>query len=163
MGSKIDPSGRANGTGLKVPPVFLLLLVLFIPLSQGCIFLGAIPLAAVGIGVGLGLDTDEEEEFEPAPTSPRISGVWPNQGPEAGGTAVQVFGIRFQSGATVTIGGNPALNVAFVSDTELTCDTPSGVSGPADVEVTNPDTQSDVLSGGFTYIPPPSITSFTPS
>jgi len=116
----------------------LILLVLILPLAQGCIFVGAIPIAAVAVGVGVGMDSGEEDELEPAPTSPVVTGIWPATGPDAGGTSIQIFGLRFQSGATVTIGGVAATNVTFVSASELTCDTPAGTAGASDVAVTNP-------------------------
>jgi N-acetylneuraminic acid mutarotase len=129
----------------------LALALLLFTASQGCIFFGALPIAAVAVGVGVGMDQDEEDEWEPAPTGPAVTGVWPTSGPPAGGTSIQVFGLRFQSGATVTIGGNPATNVNFVSDTEITCDTPAGTAGSADVTVTNPNSQVGMLAAGFTY------------
>ncbi|MHC4601611.1 MAG: IPT/TIG domain-containing protein, partial [Planctomycetota bacterium] len=98
--------------------------------------------------------------FVPPPT---VSSINPVSGPTAGGTSVTITGTDFVSGATVTIGGNPATNVAFVNATTITCDTPAGTAGTADVTVTNPDTQADTLAGAFTYVPPPSLTSINPT
>ncbi|MHC4780537.1 MAG: IPT/TIG domain-containing protein, partial [Planctomycetota bacterium] len=112
--------------------------LLFLALSvlPGC----AIGLLPVGAAVGIGMamqDTEEETVIEPEPTNPEIAAVVPSSGPLAGSTSIQVFGQRFVSGATVTIGGTAATNVTFVSATEVTCDTPAGATGPADVVVTN--------------------------
>ncbi|MHC4601361.1 MAG: IPT/TIG domain-containing protein, partial [Planctomycetota bacterium] len=95
--------------------------------------------------------------------APAVTGINPTSGPTAGGTSVTITGTDFQSGATVTIGGTSATNVAFVNVTTITCDTPSGSAGAADVVVTNPDTQNDTLAGGFTYIPPPTVSSINPT
>lgn len=85
---------------------------------------------------------------DPAPT---ITSINPSSGTTAGGTSVTVHGTGFLSGAVLTIGGQTCTNVAVVSSTELTCTTPAGSAGPADVTVTNPDTQSATLTGGYTY------------
>ena len=81
-----------------------------------------------------------------------------------GGAAVKIIGANFQNGASVTIGGNAASNVTFVSPTELSVEVPAGAAGSADVVVTNPDGKSDTLAGGFTYIepPPPTLTRVEP-
>ncbi|WP_376691262.1 IPT/TIG domain-containing protein [Wenzhouxiangella sp. EGI_FJ10409] len=95
---------------------------------------------------------------------PTVDSIAPSSGPEAGGTAVTITGSDFQSGATVDIGGSACTGVTFIDATELDCTTPAG-TGTADVVVTNPDTQSDTLAGGFEYVavPPPSIASITPA
>jgi hypothetical protein len=91
---------------------------------------------------------------------PVVTGLSPTSGPETGGTAITITGENFQPGATVTIGGNPCANVVVVNATTITCETPPGTPGPVDVTVTNPDSQSDTLAAGFTYLagtplPPP--------
>lgn len=84
---------------------------------------------------------------------PTIVSVIPNTGSELGGTSVTIAGTDFQSGATVTFGGDAATSVVFVDSTEITCDTPAHAPGVVDVVVTNPDTGADTLVGGFTYLP----------
>ncbi|MHC5082006.1 MAG: IPT/TIG domain-containing protein, partial [Planctomycetota bacterium] len=129
--------------------------------AGGCGIIGVVPLAAA-ISIGLAMQEDEEEQ-EPAPTSPEVAGISPSTGVASGGTAVQIFGNRFQSGATVAIGGLAATNVVVVDGTEITCDTPPGNPGPADVLVTNPDGQSGALPGGFSYyLPPPDLVLISP-
>ena len=57
----------------------------------------------------------------------------------------------------MTIGGTVATGVTFVDSTSITCNTPAGTAGAQDVVVTNPDTQTSTLTGGFTYeeiVPP---------
>ena len=99
--------------------------------------------------------------IEPSPTLTRVN---PNNDVVAGGATVQIIGKDFQDGASVTIGGNAASNVIFVSPTEVTVVVPAGVAGSADVVVTNPDGKSDTLTGGFTYIEPsPTLTRVNPN
>jgi hypothetical protein len=48
----------------------------------------------------------------------------PASGPIAGGTSVQISGTDFDAGTTVTFGGIPGSNFAFVSSNQITVDTP---------------------------------------
>jgi len=81
-----------------------------------------------------------------------VTGIAPSSGSTAGGTAVTITGTGFEAGATVTIGGASATSVVVVSETSITCVTPSGTAGAKDVVVTNPDGGfSGTLAGGFTY------------
>lgn len=98
----------------------------------------------------IALELAESGAVEPDPP-PEITSVDPNSGSESGGTSITITGTGFQSGATVTIGGNAATSVTVVNATTITCTTPAGSPGAANVVVTNPDSQSDTLVGGFTY------------
>lgn len=92
-------------------------------------------------------------DYLPSP-APVVTGVTPPSGPSAGGTAVTISGSNFQSGAAVAFGSNPASNVAVVDAATITATTPAGPLGPADVTVTNPDTQTGTLTGAFTFMAP---------
>ena len=95
-----------------------------------------------------------------------LSSVSPTSGPTSGGTVVTLSGTNFQSGATVLFGSDPATVVTFNSATSLSATTPNENAGAVDVTVTNPDGQSAVLSGGFTYngfLPAPTLSSVTPT
>lgn len=83
--------------------------------------------------------------------TPQLTAVSPADGPLAGGTPVVLTGSGFVVGATVTIGGQPARNVAVSSPTTITAVTPPGVSGAAVVLVTNPGGLITGLATGFTY------------
>lgn len=83
-------------------------------------------------------------------------------GPSTGGTSVTITGKLFQPGATVRFGGTAA-SVTYKSSTELQVVTPAHTSGIVDVEVRNPDNQSDALEGGFTYSDVLRVTSVTPA
>ncbi len=97
-------------------------------------------------------EPDPDPEPEPEP-SLSITGVDPDRGPEAGGTAVTVIGTGFQEAAIVEFGAASCLDVIVVDDTAIDCITPAGPPGPVDVRVMNPDKGSAVLPDGFTYLP----------
>jgi sugar lactone lactonase YvrE/PKD repeat protein len=94
--------------------------------------------------------------------APAITSLSPTTGSTLGGTSVAVNGSNFVSGATVTF-DTTAVTASFVSSTQLTCTTPSHAAGAVNVTVTNPDTQTSTLSGGFTYISPPTISNISPT
>ncbi len=71
---------------------------------------------------------------------------------------------QYNSGlSNISVGGNNATNINFLNSTTLTATTPAHTAGATDVIVTNYDGKSATLSGAFTYIAPPSITSITPN
>ncbi len=94
---------------------------------------------------------------------PTITAVDPPSGDDAGGTVLTIKGSGFtESGASVTVGGNPATNVSAVSGTRITATTPAGTAGTVPVIVTN-QWGSAVLQNGFTYVQtPPVVTGITP-
>jgi large repetitive protein len=96
----------------------------------------------------------------PAPT---ITSVTPASGYSTGGTAIAVNGTNFYPGATLTIGGLAVTGLVRVNATRLTAVTPAGPAGPADVVVTNTDAQSVTRTGGFTWVPSPSVTAISPN
>jgi len=81
----------------------------------------------------------------------RCNIITPMSGPTTGGTAVTIHGSNFVSGATVTFDGIDATSVVVVNSSTITAVTPANAVGPADVKVTNPDTQNDTAIGAFTY------------
>lgn len=99
--------------------------------------------------------------YIPAPT---ISSVIPAFGPITGGNSVTLIGTGFLAGAGVTIGGVACTSVIVISPTMLSCTNPANaVAGPYSVVITNTDTQSATKASGFTYIPPPVVTSVSPT
>lgn len=86
----------------------------------------------------------------PAPT---LSSCSPATGSTAGSTAVTLTGTGFLAGATVTFDGESATSVVVVNSTSITCTTPAGTVGTADIVVTNTDAQTsgDDGDGMFTY------------
>ena len=71
---------------------------------------------------------------------PVITEVMPNQGTIAGNALVRIKGEDFVEETTVRFQDQLASNIIFISDTELTCRTPShGAESLVDVTVTNPN------------------------
>lgn len=99
--------------------------------------------------------------YVPAPT---ISAVIPALGPITGGISVTLTGTGFLAGAGVKIGGVTCTSVIVMSSTMLSCINPANaIAGPYSVVITNTDTQSATKANGFTYIPPPIVTSVSPT
>ena len=94
--------------------------------------------------------------------SPAVSGVSPNSGTTAGGTAVTITGTNFAAGATVTFGAAAATNVVVVNSTTITATTPAGSAGAVAVTVTASG-QCGSLTSGFTYTGPPTVASLSPN
>lgn len=97
---------------------------------------------------------------EPVPT-----GVNPTQGPETGGTTVQITGEKFdtKNGATVTFGGKNAQSVTVASETQITAVTPGGTAKQSVSIVVTNNGKPEVpvtLSQQFTYTDatPPTVT-----
>jgi hypothetical protein len=92
---------------------------------------------------------------------PTITSIVPSSGPTAGGTSVTIKGTGFGTTAatnTVTIGGAVA-SVTAASAISLTVTTPARSAGADSVVVTNnTDGLSVTDAGGYTYIPPPTVT-----
>jgi hypothetical protein len=95
--------------------------------------------------------------------APGVSSVAPTGGSVAGGTAITITGTNFVTGATVTLGGTAATNVAVASATRITATAPAHSAGAVTVTVTNPDTQFGSLANGFTYAPAPGVSSVGPT
>lgn len=104
----------------------------------------------------------------PAP-APEVTSVSPNNGLMAGGETVYVNGKNFQIGLKVYFGSNEATVLSYLSNTQVKVKAPqSTVEGPVDISVVNPDGQSGVLTGGYTYKaaeikPAPTITNINPN
>jgi IPT/TIG domain len=95
-------------------------------------------------------------------STPTVSAVSPNNGTTAGGTPVTITGTNFAMGATVNFGSNAATSVVVGSATSITCSTPSGSAGAANVSVTVSG-NTGTLTSGFTYTAPSGITITSPT
>jgi hypothetical protein len=82
---------------------------------------------------------------------PTVTSITPTAGIATGNTAVTINGANFVAGSTVKIGGLDATSVSFVSTTQLTAQTPTGLTAGTtnDVVVTTPSLLSGTLSQGF--------------
>jgi IPT/TIG domain len=91
-----------------------------------------------------------------------VTGVSPNSGPAAGGTAVTISGTNFQAGAKVTFGGTLA-TITGVNPTSISAMTPAHVAGTVSVTVTNSDGTGATRSSGYTYVAPTFVLSASPT
>ena len=83
-------------------------------------------------------------------TIPTITAIDPTSGPAAGGTAVQISGALFQTGATVTFSGNSATGVDVVGPMQINATTPALPPGSLnDLAVFNPDTTAGFLQSAW--------------
>jgi hypothetical protein len=98
---------------------------------------------------------------------PVISSISPTQGPLAGGTPVTITGSGFTGATEVRFGSNPPVTSgSFIVNgpgTQITLSSPAGsAAGPVRVSVVTAAGESaDVALDEFTYVGPPTITSFT--
>lgn len=104
---------------------------------------------------------EREDAYEYIPP-PEVLSIEPERGPDLGGTPVTVRGRFFRPGARLDFDGLEALDVVFVSSTELTARTPPHPVGFSDVRVTNTDLQSGTLPNGFFFFGPPEIDAVVP-
>ena len=75
------------------------------------------------------------------------------------GTTVTITGVNFSGATAISFGGTAATTFTVVSPTTITAVVGTGMSGS--ISITTPGGIATL--GGFTYIPPPTISSFTPS
>lgn len=96
------------------------------------------------------------------PNSLAVLGVDPPYGAMTGGTFIKVQGTGFVPQMKVKVGGGECLSVEVASKTELTCTTPPGNVGTAEVKLSNPKGQDSSKKNGFDYLPPPTFSSVYP-
>ena len=80
----------------------------------------------------------------------------PDQGSSAGGTLVHLFGSNIPDDARVFFGGSEASHVVAETSNQLSCRTPPGKIGPADV-VLEANGKDHVLHGAYTYFDPTAL------
>jgi len=92
-------------------------------------------------------------------TPPPVFGtILPAFGPVGGGNLVTLSGSGFQAGVAVDFGGVWSPSVDWISETEVMAVAPPfPTASLVDVTVANPDGQSGLLAGSYTYGLPPSI------
>jgi hypothetical protein len=107
---------------------------------------------------------DEGFEYVLPEEAPEIHALDPTWGRTTGNTPVTITGAKFQAGAAVFFGGQPAREVKFETPGKLAVLSPPGKAGPVDVIVVNPDGGATVLPEGFLYkdVTGPTITGVDP-
>lgn len=91
-----------------------------------------------------------------------LTAVSPNVGPTTGNASVVLTGTGFATGASVTIGGNPATGCTLQSSTSIACTTPAGSLGTVSVVVTQ-STNSVTLTNAYTYKAAPTLIAISPN
>jgi hypothetical protein len=93
---------------------------------------------------------------------PVLTSLSPSSGPEAGGTVVTLDGLNLTglAATAVDFGSRAATNVHCPSATTCTATSPAG-TGTVNVTVVNDRGTSNPLL--FTYVPPPTLTSLSPT
>src|SRR5207247_1731469 len=108
------------------------------------------------------------------PTVPRITGMKPNQGPTIGAPTgpsqnftndpITLWGCGFSGATAVLFGSTASPSFTVQSDTVSFATPPTPASGTGDVTVVTPRGTSSIGSlDRYSYLPPPAITSITPS
>lgn len=95
-----------------------------------------------------------------------INSLIPNRGPSDGGTPLRIIGSGFREGVTVAIGRLGCANVVIDSPNLIRCNAPPGGAGTADVTVvwqSPSDREEAVLTEGYTFFEPVSITAVRPN
>ena len=96
-------------------------------------------------------------------TKPVIDSIQPSTGQTAGGTSVQIFGLRLSGATSVTFGGTAA-SIKSDSSREVDVVSPQHASGAVDITVTTPAGTSAITGNDvFTYSDQPTVQSLTPS
>jgi len=95
--------------------------------------------------------------------APTITSVTPAIGSISGGETVTITGTGFYQISSITLDGVTCTSPVTASSTVATCTSGVGVAGTGDVVLTNVDTQAVTETNGYTYVNPPSITSFSPT
>jgi hypothetical protein len=94
---------------------------------------------------------------------PTLTGVSPDAGPTAGGQTVTLSGSGFQLGVQIYIDGAKCTDVNLTSGASLTCKTPAGATGPANIAISNPDGGNALANDAYTYLAPPVLTKAVPN
>gem|GEM_PF-1342349 len=97
---------------------------------------------------------------------PIIGSISPTTGPDRGGTKLTIKGGNFQPTISVLVGPARATEVAVSSDlTQITCRTPAGTAGAADVVVGSTSNGTVTASEAFLYNtnPAPTFSTLAPS
>jgi len=125
--------------------------------KRGCCTVLASLLTTLGVSSGCGGDMRAPSAPSIAPVNPpTIMTVSPISGSTAGGTTITITGSGFQTGLTVTLGGERQA-VDVPNSTSILMTTTAHDPGPVAIVVANPNGQTATLSGGYSYASPQSF------
>ena len=98
--------------------------------------------------------------YDPLPT---VTALSVKEGPLAGGTKLTITGTGFTATSKVSFGGTPAKVATYVSETELSAESPAG-TGTVNVTVeTAGGTSTTSAADDFSYVATPTVTKLTPA
>ncbi|TNF38445.1 MAG: hypothetical protein EP329_00365 [Deltaproteobacteria bacterium] len=110
---------------------------------------------------------DGQDDYTPVAFTfteiPTLTDITPDAGPTAGGQTVTLTGTGFQLGVKIYLDSAPCTDVNVSSSTSLTCKTPAGSTGTADVVIINPDGGNVTIDEIYTYLAPPVLTKAVPN
>ncbi|MFN9999305.1 MAG: beta strand repeat-containing protein, partial [bacterium] len=165
--SVTTPGGTANGSGN-----FVAIPTQFPNFQQGnkLVGTGAVGVAYQGTRVSISADantaiigglgdnsnTGAAWVYIFLPPAPTITTFTPTTA--AAGAIISITGTNFTGTSIITLGGTPVTSFTVVSNTSIIAVVGSGSSGA--VSLTTPSGTASL--NGFTFIPPPTITSFSP-
>jgi hypothetical protein len=109
--------------------------------------------------------TSASDQYTYQATAPTVTGVAPNRGPTAGGTAVTITGADFTGASQVVFGTTPAA-FTVTGDTQIVATAPAGSAGTVDIKVTTPyGTSTATPADQFTFADAaaPAVTGISPA
>ena len=98
--------------------------------------------------------------YDPVPT---ITKVTPGEGPLAGGTKVTITGTGFTKSSTVSFGATKAKASTYVSETELSAESPAGTGTVNVTVVTAGGTSATSPADDFNYVSTPTVSKLAPA
>ena len=116
------------------------------------LLVGSVLLLCSGCGAGGGAP----QPGGPLAPGPEITAAVPTSGSAAGGTLLTIEGTGLAGTTSVLVGGVPAVDLVILDDSTITCRTPAGSAGTADVTISSAG-GSDTAASAFTYV------TFTPN
>ncbi len=120
---------------------------------------GAVHATVTTAGGTSAASTADEFTYRAVPT---VTGIAPNEGPEAGGTTITVTGTHLKGATKVDFGAALGASVEVKSETELTVKSPAG-TGTQHVTVTSAGgTSTTSAADEFTYRGLPTVTGIAP-
>lgn len=110
-----------------------------------------------------GKSASARTNFTYTSTPPTLTSFTPPSGRVSGGTIIFLYGSGFIAGTEVKIGGADCDYVNILSSSIIECSTPALPAGDYQVEVINSLGQSAVAPDLYTFNPPPTVTSVSPT
>ncbi len=128
--------------------------------SDGGVFSFGVP--SDGSVPGVGLHVSNVIGIAAPVGPPSLGTVSPNTGSTLGGTTVTLAGVNLTAVSAVTFGGVPATRVTVDSPIAVTATAPAHAAGVVDVVATASNGTTS-LTGSFTFVAPPSISTVSPA